>query len=44
MIKYIADIAVPIIIMIIVTMGVIEKKNILELFGKRSSRRVAYNS
>lgn len=34
MMKYIADLAVPIIIVTIIGMGIIEKKNILELFAK----------
>ncbi len=36
MVRYIAELTVPAIVVIIILIGLIEKKNILELFAKRS--------
>lgn len=41
MLRYISELIIPIIILVIVVMGIIEKKNILEIFTKRSFRGIA---
>lgn len=44
MIKYIANMTIPAIIIIIIVVALIEKKNVLELFAKRSIGRFANNN